>query len=87
MADPFLNYFALGLLFFVVAVLFFALSRRALKAGDALVHLVPDAGHLVHMLEWCRARVPRPAGRVSRSHQWQSKRATPVHGARWYFRK
>jgi tetratricopeptide (TPR) repeat protein len=23
--------------------------ERALKAGDALVHLVPDAGHLVHM--------------------------------------
>ncbi len=50
MADPFLNYFALGLLFFVVAVLFFALSRRALKAGAALAHLVPDAGHLVRML-------------------------------------
>jgi hypothetical protein len=37
------------------------------------------------MPEWCRARVPQPAWAYHGHTVRPSKRAAPVHCARWYF--
>src|SRR5262245_9855658 len=49
---------------------------------------VPELGlgrDLTAMLEWCRARVPQPAWAYHGHTARPSKRAAPVHSARWYF--
>jgi hypothetical protein len=49
---------------------------------------VPDTGlgrDLMAMLEWCRARVPRPGWKYHGHTVRPSKWAAPVHCARWYF--
>jgi hypothetical protein len=49
---------------------------------------VPPTGlgrDLTAMLEWCRARVPQPEWPITATHPGPSKRAAPVHCARWYF--
>jgi hypothetical protein len=42
---------------------------------------------LTAMLDWCRARVPQPAWAYHGHTARPSKRAAPVHSARWYFLK
>jgi hypothetical protein len=49
---------------------------------------VPPTGlgrDLTAMLEWCRARAPQPAWAYHGHTSRPSKRAAPVHCARWYF--
>jgi hypothetical protein len=61
-------------------------ERRFPHKVDVPVPELDLGRDLTDMLEWCRARVPQPAWAYHGHTARLSKRAAPIHSARWYFR-